>query len=86
MRQEGARALPLDGVEDAEQNKDPGEPVARVFLESGDGSELGRSFRHRFLDRLVGIARDRGIHLAELRCFGNPAVVASVELRGVIVN
>ena len=67
--------MPLDAVEVRRKNKDPGVQFPGSFLQSGDGSDLGRSLRHRFLDRLVGIARNSGIHFAELRCLGNPGVV-----------
>ena len=57
--------LPLYGVEDAgEKTKTREVQSPGSFLQSGDGSNLGRSFRHRFLDRLVGIARARRLETA----------------------
>ena len=67
--------------EDAGGEKRPGRSsYPGSFFKSADGSDLGRPFRHRFLDRLVGIARDSGIHLAELRCLGNPGVVCPLGI------
>ena len=56
----------------------------RSFLQSGEWSDLGRSLRHRFLDRLVGIARNS--ELAELRCLGNPGVVRLLGILRRVVH
>ena len=72
----------MDRVRDAE--KRPGRSsLPDLSYNQDTGSDLGRPFCHGFLDRLVGIARDRGVHLAELRCLGHPGVVCLLGVLGL---